>query len=162
MRILLIEDEEKIASLLKRGLKENKFAVDWAKDGEEGLYFVDINSYDLIILDLMLPKIDGMTVCRQVRGKKINTPILILTARGQVNDRIKGLNTGADDYLSKPFAFTELLARIRALLRRQREDKSEALRISDLELNLRTHEAMRASFLRKSESVTSGMSAAYP
>ena len=144
MRVLLIEDEDKISSFIKRGLKENKFAVDLAKDGEEGLYFFDINTYDLIILDLMLPKIDGINVCKQIRGKKNNTPILILTARSEVNDRIKGLNAGADDYLSKPFAFTELLARIRALLRRQRDDKNDALKIADLELNLVTHEAVRA------------------
>ena len=144
MRVLLIEDEDKISSFIKRGLKESKFAVDLAKDGEEGLYFFDINTYDLIILDLMLPKIDGITVCKQIRGKKNNTPILILTARNEINDRIKGLNAGADDYLSKPFAFTELLARVRALLRRQRETKSDALTLADLELNLLTHEVMRA------------------
>ncbi len=143
MRILLVEDEEKIIDFLKRGLKENKFAVDVARDGEEGLYLSDINPYDLIILDLMLPKIDGITICKQIRGKKNNTPILILTARNQVNDRIKGLNSGADDYLAKPFAFTELLARIRALLRRQREEKDDVLKIGDLEANLLTHEVVR-------------------
>lgn len=144
MRILIVEDEDKIADFIKRGLKENKFAVDVAKDGEEGLYLSDINTYDLIVLDLILPKIDGITVCKQIRGKKNSTPILILTARNQVNDRIKGLNAGADDYLAKPFAFTELLARVRALLRRQREDKNDVLKLADLEINQLTHEAMRA------------------
>ncbi|OGX06282.1 MAG: DNA-binding response regulator [Omnitrophica WOR_2 bacterium GWA2_47_8] len=144
MRVLLIEDENKIANFLKRGLKENNFAVDVTKDGEEGLYFADINTYDLIILDLMLPKIDGLKICKQLREKKNNTPILILTARTELNDRIKGLNSGADDYLAKPFAFAELLARIRALLRRQRDDKNDVLKIDDLELNLLNHDVMRA------------------
>ena len=142
MRILLIEDEEKIAQLIKRGLKEHKFAVDVAKDGEEGLYFADVNTYDLIILDLMLPKIDGTSVCRQVRAKS-STPILILTARSQVNDRVGGLNAGADDYLAKPFAFVELLARVRALLRRQLSQKNNILKLADLELNQLNHEVMR-------------------
>ena len=145
MRILIIEDENKIAGFLKRGLKENKFAVDVAGDGEEGLYLADINSYDLILLDLMLPKIDGLTVCRQLRQKKNTTPILMLTARDQVDDRIQGLNDGADDYLAKPFAFSELLARIRALLRRQRKEKSDILKVGDLEVNLLTHDVLRAS-----------------
>ena len=142
MRILLVEDEEKIAQLIKRGLKEHKFAVDIAKDGEEGLYFADVNTYDLIILDLALPKIDGTSVCKQVRAKN-STPILILTARSQVNDRVSGLNAGADDYLAKPFAFVELLARIRALLRRQLVQKNNVLKLSDLELNQLNHEVLR-------------------
>lgn len=144
MRILLIEDEEKIVSFLKRGLKEHNFVLDVAKDGEEGLYLADINPYDLIILDLGLPKIDGMNVCKQLRQSKNSTPILMLTAREDVKDRIKGLNAGADDYLGKPFVFSELVARIQALLRRERKEKNTILKFADLEINLLNHEAMRA------------------
>jgi heavy metal response regulator len=144
MRILLVEDEEKIASFIARGLKENKFSVDIAKDGEEGLYLADINTYDLIILDLMLPKLDGIQICKQIREKNDNIPVLILTAKSQVHDRITGLNSGADDYLAKPFAFAELLARARALLRRQRKEKKDILKLNDLELNLLSHEVCRA------------------
>jgi heavy metal response regulator len=143
MRILLVEDESKIAHFIKRGLKEEKYSVDVAKDGEEALYLVDVNSYDLIILDLMLPKHDGLTVCKQIREKKINTPVLILTARSQVHDRIKGFNVGADDYLGKPFAFAELLARIRALLRRQQDNKTDIYKVDDLELNRLNYETYR-------------------
>ncbi len=145
MRILLIEDEDKIASFITRGLKEKKFAVDWARDGEEGLYLADINSYDLIILDLMLPKIDGLSVCRMLRERKNTTPILILSARDQVNDRVKGLNTGADDYLGKPFSFSELLARIGALMRRESGVKENILRVGELSLNILNHEVARGN-----------------
>lgn len=143
MRILLIEDESKIASFIVRGLKEKKYSVDTARDGEEALYFIDINTYDLIILDIMLPKMDGFGICKEVRKKKIETPILMLTARSHVHDRVTGLNAGADDYLAKPFAFTELLARIRALLRRRSEHKNNVLKAGDLQLNLLNHEVLR-------------------
>ncbi len=143
MRILLVEDEEKIASFLKRGLKENKYAVDVAVDGEEALYLADVNSYDVMILDLGIPKISGINVCKQVRATKNPVPILILTARSAVEDRVAGLNAGADDYLSKPFSFVELLARLRALLRRERKEKSDILKIADLELNMLNHQVVR-------------------
>ena len=125
MRILIIEDEKKIVNFIRRGLKEQKYAVDVSYDGEEGLYMASENTYDLILLDLMLPKKDGIEVCRGLREANIATPILILTARDAVKDRIRGLDAGADDYLSKPFVFGELLARIRALLRRERKEKKD-------------------------------------
>lgn len=145
MRILVIEDEKKISSFIERGLKEQKYAVDIALDGEEGLFLADVNPYDLILLDIMIPKKDGISVCRELRGKKNFTPILMLTARNAVKDRVSGLNAGADDYLSKPFSFSELLARIRALLRRQRQEKNDMLKIADLELNMLNHEVTRGS-----------------
>ncbi len=145
MRILIVEDEQRIANFIKRGLKEKQYVVDLAPDGEEGLYLAESNPYDLILLDLMLPKKDGMTICRELRQKKIKTPILMLTARDAVRDRIHGLDAGADDYLSKPFAFGELLARIRALLRRQRPAANDILQVADLELNQLNHEVRRNS-----------------
>jgi len=143
MRILLVEDEEKIAAFLKRGLKEHKFVLDVAPDGEEALYFADLNPYDLIILDLGIPKISGINVCKQIRAAKNYVPILILTARSAVEDRVAGLNAGADDYLSKPFSFVELLARIRALLRRERKEKNDILKVGDLEVNMLNHQVLR-------------------
>lgn len=147
MRILLIEDEEKIASFIARGLKENKFAVDVATDGEDGQFKAEEIPYDLIILDLMLPGKDGLEICNHLRGKGINTPILMLTARNAVKDRVNGLNAGADDYLTKPFAFGELLARVRALLRRQSDNKTPVLKVADLELNQHTQEVSRQNQL---------------
>ncbi len=144
MRILLIEDEKKIASFIQRGLKEEHFAVDTAEDGEKGLMMAQINPYDLIILDLMLPGRDGVSVCKELRAKKNNVPVLMLTSRAGIKDRVLGLNSGADDYLCKPFSFEELLARIAALLRRQRLDKSTKLKMADLELDQLTHEVTRA------------------
>lgn len=152
MRILLIEDETKIAGFIQRGLKEQKFAVDVARNGEEGLFLAEVNPYDLILLDIMLPKVDGFSICKQLRTKRNHTPILMLTARDAVNDKINGLNAGADDYLSKPFAFGELLARIRALLRRPQEKKSNHLQVADLEIDTLNHEVKRAG---KSISLTS-------
>ena len=144
MRILIVEDEKRIADFIARGLKEEHYAVDVAYDGEEGLYLADINPYDLMIFDIMLPKQDGITICRQLRAKKINTPILILTARAAVKDKVSGLNSGADDYLTKPFSFEELLARVKVLLRRQNNEKTSVLKVADLELNQLNHEAQRA------------------
>ena len=118
MRILLVEDEKKMASFIQRGLREEGYAVDVAGDGEQGLEYVHTNDYDVIILDLMIPKISGMDLCGKIRQEGVTTPVLMLTARDSVEDKIKGLDVGADDYLTKPFAFDELLARIRALLRR--------------------------------------------
>jgi DNA-binding response OmpR family regulator len=143
MRILLIEDEKKVASFIKRGLREQHYAVDLVFDGEEGLFMAENNPYDLIILDRMLPKKDGLTICRELRRKKIITPILMLTALGETEDKVHGLDSGADDYLTKPFAFDELLARIRVLLRRPQAKKTTLLKIADLELDQLTHKVRR-------------------
>lgn len=145
MRILLIEDEKKIASFIERGLKEARYIVDVANDGEKALFLAEVNTYDLIILDIMLPGKDGVSVCRELRDKKIDTPILMLTAKDALRDKVAGLNSGADDYLTKPFAFEEFLARARALLRRKRLDKTSQLRIADLELDQLTHKVRRAN-----------------
>ncbi|MBU3911957.1 MAG: response regulator transcription factor [Candidatus Omnitrophica bacterium] len=144
MRILLVEDEKKIANFIERGLKEEHYIVDIAYDGEKGLFLAEINAYDLIILDIMLPFKDGLSICRELRSKKIATPILMLTARDRVEDKVLGLDLGADDYLAKPFEFEELLARVRALLRRKETDKSTILKIADLELDQLTHKVKRA------------------
>ncbi len=136
MRILVVEDEHKIANSLKTGLEQETYAVDVAYDGEEGYELVVAEDYDLIILDLMLPKMNGMEICRQLRQEdNIHTPILILTAKDAVEDRVKGLNCGADDYLVKPFAFLELLARIRALIRRPKNNLSPVLKVGNLSLD---------------------------
>lgn len=144
MRILLVEDEKKIASFIARGLTEQHYAVDVAHDGEEGLYLAEINPYDLIILDIMLPKKDGISVCRELREKGSTVPILMLTARDGVRDKIHGLDSGADDYLTKPFAFGEFLARVRVLLRRGGAPKTPRLIVGDLELDQLTHTVTRA------------------
>jgi heavy metal response regulator len=143
MKILVIEDEKKVANFIKKGLEEEHYAVDTAFDGEEGLYMAEVNEYDLIILDLMIPKIDGLEVLKTIRGKKNSVPILVLTARNTVEDKVKGLDAGCDDYLTKPFAFMEFLARIRAILRREKTDKEPLLKIADLTLSLVTHKVMR-------------------
>jgi len=135
MRILIVEDDRKVAEFLKKGLKEEQYAVDVCADGDEGLFQAQVNEYDLIILDVMLPKKNGFAVCREIRSSAILTPILMLTARDQVEDRVKGLQEGADDYLPKPFAFEELLARIKALLRRNQDYKTRNLAVGDLEMD---------------------------
>lgn len=135
MRILIVEDDRKVAEFLKKGLREEQYAVDVCYDGDEGLYQAQVNEYDLIILDVMLPKKNGFAVCREIRHSAILTPILMLTARDQVEDRVKGLQEGADDYLPKPFAFEELLARIKALLRRNQDYKTRNLTVGDLEMD---------------------------
>ena len=144
MRILLVEDDRKTASFIKRGLMEEHFTVDITSDGIEAVYLAEITDYDLIILDLILPGRDGLSVCRSLREKKINAPVLMLTAKGSVKDRVLGLDSGADDYLTKPFAFEELLARVRALLRRKSYNKSTTLRIDDLELDQTTHKVVQS------------------
>ncbi|MGA1843981.1 MAG: response regulator [bacterium] len=144
MRILLIEDELRIANFIERGLKEEHYAVDVADNGEKALYCADVNPYDLIILDIMLPDMNGFAICRELRGKGIETPILILTAKDSLKDKVQGLDMGADDYLTKPFAFEELLARVRALLRRARSEKQTLLTVADLELDQVTHRVKRA------------------
>lgn len=144
MRLLLVEDQKKIASFLKRGLAEEHYAVDVAENGEDALALVDVTPYDLVILDLMLPGIDGFEVCRRLRQSKHSVPILMLTAKHALDDRVMGLDIGADDYLTKPFAFPELLARLRALLRRQAEIKTSTIQVGDLQLDTATHEVARA------------------
>lgn len=144
MRILLVEDDLKIASFVQKGLKAAGYAVDHAADGEDGLHKVLTEPYDTAIIDIMLPKVDGLTLIERLRREKINTPIIILSAKGSIDDRIKGLQTGSDDYLTKPFAFSELLARVQALIRRS-TGASEPTRLSlgDLSMNLLTREFTR-------------------
>jgi len=144
MRILVIEDEKKVASFIKKGLEEEHYAVDTAYDGETGLYMADVNEYDLIVLDLMIPKIDGLEVLKRIRSNKNNVPILVLTAKDTVEDIVKGLDSGCDDYLTKPFNFTVFLARIRALLRREKIEKEPLLKIADLTLSPVTHKVTRS------------------
>lgn len=144
MRILLVEDEKRIANFIKRGLKEEHYVVDVAYDGKEGEFLADINEYDLIILDVMLPEKNGISLCRDLRKKKNFTPILMLTARDSINDKVQGLDSGADDYLTKPFAFEEFLARVRALTRKQGKKKSTTLRVGSLELDQLTHKVKRS------------------
>lgn len=144
MRILVIEDEKKIADFIKRGLKEEGYAVDAAFDGENGLFMAKTNEYDLIILDLMLPKMNGIAVCRKLREEKNPAPVIMLTAKDTVKDKVAGLDSGADDYLTKPFAFEELLARVRAILRKADSGQPTKLKVADLELDLYTHKVHRA------------------
>ncbi len=144
MRILLVEDEQGAARMLAKGLREQTYAVDLASDGEAASYQAAINDYDLIILDVMLPRKDGFAVCRELREAGSAIPILMLTARDGVEDRIAGLDTGADDYLIKPFDLHELLARIRALLRRGPTIRPDQLRIADLMIDVRARSASRA------------------
>lgn len=144
MRILLVEDEARAARMLAKGLREHTYAVDVAAHGEEALYQAGVNEYDLIILDIMLPKIDGFEVCRELRAQGLTIPVLMLTARDAVRDRITGLDVGADDYLTKPFDFYELLARVRALLRRGQVLHSDIITVADLEVDTRARLVTRA------------------
>ncbi|HLX11391.1 MAG TPA: response regulator transcription factor [Bacteroidota bacterium] len=144
MRILVVEDEKKVAKFIQQGLEEEHYAVDVANDGERGEFLASNEQYDLIILDILMPKKDGMSVLKSLRGKKINTPVLVLTAKNSTTDKVEGLDSGADDYLTKPFAFEELLARARSLLRRGASEKSTMLKIGDLQLDTITHKAQRA------------------
>ncbi|QPJ66346.1 MAG: response regulator transcription factor [Candidatus Nitrohelix vancouverensis] len=143
MRILVVEDEKKVAGFIRKGLEEETYAVDVAYDGEEGLFLAKENQYDLIILDWMLPKIDGMEVLSRLRKAKNDTPVILLTAKDAVEDKVAGLNRGADDYLTKPFAFSELVARIRVLLRRGRQETKTVLSIDGLTLDLVSHKVNR-------------------
>jgi DNA-binding response OmpR family regulator len=147
MNILVVEDELKILQLIKKGLDAEGYLVDTAMDGEEGLYQAQMNDYAVIILDLMLPKIDGVEVCRALRASDVLTPILMLTARDGISDRVTGLDVGADDYMVKPFAFEELLARLRALVRRGRPSTPPVLQVADLTLDPATHVVQRAGHL---------------
>jgi DNA-binding response OmpR family regulator len=144
MRILLVEDDPVISASLAKGLREEAYAVDVATDGDTAVYQAAVNPYDAIVLDVMLPKRDGFAVCRELRHRGMSTPVLMLTARDAVDDRIAGLDTGADDYLTKPFEFGELLARLRALLRRGPALASPVVRVADLELDTHAHRASRA------------------
>ncbi len=144
MIILIVEDERKTAEYLRKGLSENGFSVDMADDGETGLHLANMIHYDLIILDVMLPKRDGWSVIEELRRSGRQTPVLFLTARDTVHDRVRGLELGADDYLVKPFAFSELLARIHSILRRGSNRRPEILRIADLEIDLLKHKATRS------------------
>ena len=143
MRILVVEDERRIADFVSRGLSEQGYAIDVAYDGDEALQWTDVADYDVIILDVMLPVRDGIQVCRTLRDRRLRTPILMLTARDAVEDRVRGLDSGADDYLVKPFAFAELLARLRALTRREPATLGTALQVGDLTLDTITREVYR-------------------
>ncbi len=135
MRILIVEDEEKMANALRTGLEANEFSVGIAHTGEDGFFLASTEAFDLVILDLMLPRRDGMEVLAALRQRNLSVPVLILTSRDTVKDRVSGLDAGADDYLVKPFAFSELLARIRALLRRGKPESGDRLRLADLEMD---------------------------
>ena len=145
MRVLLIEDDSKIASFIIKGLKAEGFAVDHEDNGEDGLHMALTEPYDAAVIDIMLPKMDGLSLVENIRREKLKTPIIILSAKGEVDDRVKGLQTGADDYLTKPFAFSELLARLQALIRRS-SDVAEPtkLTVGDISMNLITREVVRA------------------
>ena len=147
MRILLVEDEAKMASFIKRGLEEEGSVVDISPDGQDGLFRASTGGYDLIVLDITLPLIDGLEVCRRLRENRVSTPILLLTARDSVDMKVSGLDSGADDYLTKPFAFAELLARIRALRRRDRAEVNLRLQVGDLVLDPLTRRVSRGDQL---------------
>ena len=144
MRILLVEDESRVAGFIAKGLREQTYAVDLAANGEEALYLASVNEYDLVVLDVQLPLKDGYAVCRELRGCGFRSPILMLTARDAVDDRVAGLDAGADDYLTKPFDFKELLARLRALARRSVALRPRVIRVADLSLDTASHRAARA------------------
>jgi DNA-binding response OmpR family regulator len=143
MRVLVVEDEKKTASFIRKALQAEGFAVDVCHNGDEALAAVRTTAFDGLVLDIMLPGRDGLSVLRQLRERKNTTPVLLLSARGEVNERVEGLNTGADDYLPKPFELAELIARVRALTRRSGENKSIVLRVADLTLDTVTHKAQR-------------------
>ena len=147
MRVLVIEDEKQLLKIIGERLKEEGYATDLVRDGIEGLHFAESLDYDCIILDIMLPSMDGFSVLRKLRARKINTPILILTAKDTIKDKVSGLDLGADDYITKPFSFEELIARVRAMLRRKSGEKETVLFISDLTLDLITREVSRGNHL---------------
>jgi len=143
MRILIVEDEHRLSGILKNGFKEDGFAVDQAFDGEEGKYLAENEPYDLVVLDIMLPKIDGLELCRQLRQQNIKTPALMLTAKSATEDKVAGLDSGADDYLTKPFSFIELRSRVHALIRRSHQETLPTLRVNDLQLDPLKHAVRR-------------------
>jgi heavy metal response regulator len=144
MKILVVEDERKVAKFLKQGLEEERYTVDVAHDGAQGEAMATSGSYDLIILDILLPKKDGIQLLQDLRSNQVKTPVLMLTAKSAIEDKVEGLDAGADDYLTKPFAFAELVARVRSLLRRGGAEKSTVLKVADLHLDTVTHKARRA------------------
>ncbi len=143
MHLLIVEDEKSLADIIRKGLEEEGYAVDVAYDGEEGLFMAENEPSDLIILDIMLPLVDGITILKRIRKRGIRTPVLLLTARGAVTDKVAGLDSGADDYLTKPFSFEELLARIRALLRRDSDVKTSVIVVEDLTIDMATRQVKR-------------------
>ena len=143
MRLLVVEDEPRIASFIRRGLEEERHAVDVASDGDDTVLLATTNDYEVVLLDILLPRKNGLAVCRELRARNVTSPILMLTAKDSVEDKEAGLNTGADDYLTKPFAFDELLARVNALARRQSLDRSPLLCVGDLTLDPIRHEVRR-------------------
>jgi DNA-binding response OmpR family regulator len=144
MRILIVEDEKSLAQVLKKGFEEHGFTVDVSLDGEEGLFMAETYPYDALILDILLPKVDGLAILRTIRTKKIEIPVVMLTARGEVEDRIRGLNIGADDYVAKPFDFPELVARVRAVIRRSKGRASAMIQIDDLIIDTNARSVVRA------------------
>lgn len=145
MRILIAEDERKLNRILAKQLSDNGYTVDACFDGQEALDFLEAEPYDAIILDIMMPKVDGLTVLRKIRSKDIDTPVLFLTARDSISDRVEGLDAGADDYLTKPFAFEELLARVRVLIRKKSGNKTNTYSLADLTLDVQSHEVKRGN-----------------
>jgi len=143
MKVLIIEDEKDLVAILKRGLQEHSFTVEVAYEGEEGLYLAENFSYDVIVLDLMLPGIDGFTILKRLRELKKDVPVVVLTAKGEVEERVKGLDLGADDYIVKPFNFSELVARLRAVVRRHKGSPSSIIEIADLRIDLNSHTVAR-------------------
>jgi DNA-binding response OmpR family regulator len=143
MKILIVEDEHKIANAIRKGLEQERYTVDVVYDGKEGFDLASSEEYDLIILDRLLPGMEGVEIVKQLRAMQIHTPVLLLTAKGQISDRVEGLDAGADDYLTKPFAFGELLARVRALTRRPKKTQSSQLRVGDLTADTQTYEVTR-------------------
>ncbi len=143
MRVLIVEDEKSLVDIIKKGLEEEGYAVDVAYDGEDGLFTAENEPSDVIVLDIMLPVIDGMTILKKIRKAGVKTPVLMLTAKDTVMDKVSGLDSGADDYLTKPFHFEELLARLRALIRRGSEVNASVVEIGDLTVNIATHEVRR-------------------
>ncbi|HTX17623.1 MAG TPA: response regulator transcription factor [Bacteroidota bacterium] len=145
MKILVVEDEKKVAGFIKRGLEEDRFNVELAHDGEQGMDLAAAGRFDLIILDILMPKKDGLTMLEELRAKQVATPVLMITAKGSVEDKVRGLDSGADDYLVKPFAIAELLARVRSLLRRGGGEKPTTLTIANLTLDIVSHKATRGN-----------------
>lgn len=143
MRVLIVEDEHRLSNIIKKGLIEGGFAVDQAFDGDEAQYLAEEEQYDLIVLDVMIPKMSGLQICRELRKKNIKTPVLMLTAKSTTEDKVAGLDSGADDYMTKPFSFIEFRSRVHALIRRSHQDISPVLRMRDLEVNPLKHTVKR-------------------